>query len=191
MASDVGEDLKRSGSRRGLSWDCLGTLDFNPSLQIASQSSLDCSEAAGLVSSIYVGHQLRSRRTDLIRKVTDIIRSEVIQSLCNLNLLVGVKECIGKLLPFSQGALDDLKTGDVAEEVTNRLVWISRVRMWVLASVNSGIAAVTFERTQYHGLLTLKSLPPSLTAMGTIDTGALSIRAIHLAVAILRGGAHG
>jgi hypothetical protein len=29
------------------------TLDFKPSLQIASQSSLDCSEAAGLVSSIY------------------------------------------------------------------------------------------------------------------------------------------
>jgi hypothetical protein len=29
------------------------TLAFKPSLQMASQSSLDCSEAQGLVSSIY------------------------------------------------------------------------------------------------------------------------------------------
>jgi hypothetical protein len=39
-----------------LGW--IQTLDFNPSLQIASQSSLDCSEAAGLVSSIYECCQL-------------------------------------------------------------------------------------------------------------------------------------
>lgn len=31
------------------------TLDFRPSLQMASQSARDCSEAQGLVSSIYVG----------------------------------------------------------------------------------------------------------------------------------------
>ena len=78
------------------------------------------------------------------KPVTHIIRSKVIQSPCNLNLLLGIKKSIGKLLPFSKGALNNLKAGDVAEEVADGLVWISGVRMWVLSGVNTSVAGMIY-----------------------------------------------
>jgi hypothetical protein len=53
VTSDVCENLHRSviAVSRGSE---VPTLAFNPSLQIASQSALDCSDAAGEVSSILI-----------------------------------------------------------------------------------------------------------------------------------------
>ena len=55
VAPNVSKDLQTHGLEsvtHGVPWDFKRTLDFRPSLQMASQSSLDCSEAQGLVSSI-------------------------------------------------------------------------------------------------------------------------------------------
>ncbi len=56
---------------------------------------------------------------------THIICSEVVQRLRYLDLLLGVEEGIGKLLSLSKSALDDLEAGDVAEEIADRLIWVS------------------------------------------------------------------
>lgn len=125
-------------------------MDFNPSLQIASQSSLDCSEAQGLVSSIY-GHarqhlfytHIRTQHTCINRrgweergekkdkkkkkKKTHVVDTKLIQSLGNLNLLLGIKKGIGELLTLTQSALDDLKARNVAQEVGHSSVMAVRV----------------------------------------------------------------
>lgn len=114
---DTGCELK--SGRVSQAEDCVDgkgrTLDFNPSLQIASQSSLDCSEAAGLVSSIYRRcqysvHCLAPLLLLLCMSLTHIISAKIVQSLRNLNLFLGVKEGICKLFAFSESTLDDLKT---------------------------------------------------------------------------------
>ncbi len=46
--------------------------------------------------------------------MTHIVNPKIVQRLGNLDLLGGVKEGIGKLLAFSQCALDDLEVRDVA-----------------------------------------------------------------------------
>lgn len=46
--------------------------------------------------------------------MTHIVGTEFIECLGNLDLLLGVKEGIGKLFPLTKGAFDDLETRDVA-----------------------------------------------------------------------------
>jgi hypothetical protein len=57
--------------------------------------------------------------------MTHVVCPKVIQSLRNLDLLLLVEKGICKLLSFSEGALDDLKAGNIAEEVANGLVRVS------------------------------------------------------------------
>jgi len=56
--------------------------------------------------------------------MTHIIHTKIIQSLSNLNLLLGIKESVGKLLSLSQRTLNDLEIRDVAQEVADWLVWV-------------------------------------------------------------------
>lgn len=62
----------------------------------------------------------------------DVVDAEVIESLGDLDLGLGVEEGVGELLAFSQGALDDLEARDIAQEVADGLVGI-RARVGVLA----------------------------------------------------------
>lgn len=87
---------------------CVKILAFNPSLQIASQSSLDCSEAAGLVNSIFEQHQ--PIHFPKFGRMTHIIHTEVIQGLRDFDLLFRVEESIGKLFSLSQCTLNDLES---------------------------------------------------------------------------------
>lgn len=57
--------------------------------------------------------------------VTHIIDTKVIQSLSNLDLLLGIKEGIGKLLSLSQSTLDNLEIRYIAQEVADWLVWVA------------------------------------------------------------------
>lgn len=118
------------------------TLAFNPSLHIASQSALDCSDAAGEVNSIYANCISRCLNY-VIQFVTHVVNTEIIESLGNLDLLLGVEECIGELLALSQGALNDLEIRNIAQEVAYRLVWVRSVRMGVGFGLNGGEARVT------------------------------------------------
>jgi len=74
--------------------------------------------------------------------VTHIVCSEIVQSLSNLNFLLGIEKGIGKLLSLSKCALDNLEAGNIAEKVADWLVWISRMRMWVLPGMDSSVAIV-------------------------------------------------
>ena len=65
---------------------------------MASQSALDCSEAAGLVNSICKASVSMSHGTRIREKaITYIVNTKVIQCLSNLNLLSGIEEGIGEL----------------------------------------------------------------------------------------------
>lgn len=57
--------------------------------------------------------------------MTHVVCPKVIQSLRNLDLLLLVEKGICKLLSLSEGALDDLEAGNVAEEVADGLVRVS------------------------------------------------------------------
>ena len=79
--------------------------------------------------------------------MTHIIHTKIIQSLSNLNLLLGIKESVGKLLSLSQRTLNDLEIRDVAQEVADWLVWVwlLDVSMWVrlgLYSCESWVACI-------------------------------------------------
>jgi len=117
------------------------TLAFNPSLQIASQSALDCSDAAGEVNSIYAN--CISRRLEfVIQSVTHIVNSKIIQRLGNLNLLLSIEERIGELFTFSQSAFNDLEARHIAQKVADGLVWVCSVGMGVGLGLDGGEAWV-------------------------------------------------
>ena len=63
--------------------------------------------------------------------MTHIVHAKIIESLGDLNLLGEVKEGIGELFTFSEGALDNLEVVDIAQEIADRLVWVRSVLMWV------------------------------------------------------------
>lgn len=84
---------------------------------MASQSNLDCSEAQGLVSSIYQTVTSVSIRPVLKFTMTHVVDTKVVEGLGDLNLLLGIKKGIGELLALTQGTLDDLEAGDIAQEV--------------------------------------------------------------------------
>jgi hypothetical protein len=70
--------------------------------------------------------------------MTHIIHPEIIERLGNLNLLFRIKEGIGKLFPFSQSTLNDLKPRDIAQEVAHMPIpIIPLIGMRILLSVHS------------------------------------------------------
>ena len=76
--------------------------------------------------------------------MTHIVHPKIIEGLSNLNLLFCIEEGIGKLFPFSQSTLDNLKSRDVTQEVPHRLVWIaSLVRVRILLGMHSCEAGVS------------------------------------------------
>ena len=82
--------------------------------------------------------------------MTYIIHTEVVQCSGDFNLLLSVEEGIGKLFTFSQCTLNYLETGYVAKEVTNRLVRIFGLRVWVLLGGNGSKAFVGYETGQWR-----------------------------------------
>lgn len=56
--------------------------------------------------------------------MTHIIHTEIVQRFGNFNLFGSVEEGIGKLFPFSQGALNDLEARYIAQKITDGLVRI-------------------------------------------------------------------
>lgn len=77
--------------------------------------------------------------------MTHVVNTKLIESLGNLDLLLGVKESIGELLSLTESTLDDLETGNIAQEVGHANVVTVRVaagRVGILASLNAGEAGV-------------------------------------------------
>lgn len=120
------------------------TLAFNPSLQMASQSALDCSDAAGEVNSICI-HHVSMCAVCLFPYVTHVVNTEVVQGLGYLNLLLSVEEGIGELFTLSQRTLDDLEARHIAQEVANRLIWVMSGRLGVCLGLDGGEAWVSFQ----------------------------------------------
>jgi len=56
-----------------------------------------------------------------------VINAEIVQGFGNLYLFSSIKESIGKLLALSQGTLNNFERVDVAKEVGDGLVGISRI----------------------------------------------------------------
>jgi len=110
-------------------------------LQIASQSALDCSDAAGEVNSIYPSC-ISSHHELSIQSVTHIVNSKIIQRLGNLDFLLSVEEGIGKLFTFAQCAFNDLEVRHVAQKVADGLVWVCSVGMGVGLGLDGGEAWV-------------------------------------------------
>jgi hypothetical protein len=120
------------------------TLAFKPNLQIASQSSLDCSEAAGEVNSIFAPSYQYVYGIHR-RYVTHIVHTKVVQRLGDLNLLLGIEEGIGELFTLTQSTLDNLEAGDIAQEVANWLVWVVSGRVGVCFGLYGGEAWVVLD----------------------------------------------
>ncbi len=88
------------------------TLALRPSLLIASQSLRDCSDAAGLVSSIWaylVGTLLSKKAIHS----TNIVHPKSVQCFGYSYLGFGIKESICELFPFPKSRFDDLKPRDI------------------------------------------------------------------------------
>jgi hypothetical protein len=157
------------------------TLAFNPSLQIASQSALDCSDAAGEVSSIYVDCISRCPEY-VIQPVTHVVNTKIVQSLGDLNLLLGVEEGIGKLLTLSQSTLNDLEIGYVAQEVANGLIWVCSVRMGVGLGLDGGEARMVckMKNQSLFSPTTIEAL-----SVSTVGRPIGPVRSsVHMAIAI-------
>ena len=138
VAADVGKDLP--GLVLRTHWhqhdSIQHTFAFRPSLQIASQSILDCSEAHGLVSSIY---RLPSVAVSGLEEsaMAHIVNPKVIEGLGDLNLLLGIKKGVGELLTLAQSALNDLEAGDIAQEISDADI----VAVWVAS--DGGVRVLT------------------------------------------------
>lgn len=59
--------------------------------------------------------------------MTHIIDTEIVESLGNLNLLGEVEKGVGELFALTESTLDNLEVVDIAQEVTDWLVWIRSV----------------------------------------------------------------
>lgn len=77
--------------------------------------------------------------------ITHVVGTKVIQSLGDLNLLLGIKKGVGELLALTQGALNNLEARDIAEEVGDAdVVAVGVAGCWVgvLASLNANETGV-------------------------------------------------
>jgi hypothetical protein len=125
--------------------------------------------------------------------VTHIVCTKVIQCLGNLNLLLGVEEGICELFALTQGTLNDLESGDIAQEVANWLVWIVSGRVGVCFGFDGGEAGVGWRLQSVKVNLKQEDITIEvLTSIGTISTIGGSV---GMAIAIssnfrFTGGAH-
>ena len=131
VTPNVGEDLKHVRAQSFLTCNHF-TFAFKPSLHIASQSFLDCSDATGLVNSIYVPSIRPVCMTGLSSKLY-IVHAKVIQRPSNLNLFCSVEKGIRKLFSFSQGTLNDFEARNVTEVVADGCIGAFVVRVWIMA----------------------------------------------------------
>lgn len=80
--------------------------------------------------------------------MTHVVNTKVIKSLGDLNLLLGIKKGVGELLALTQGTLNDLKPGNIAQEVGHSdivTVWIARSgRVRVLTGLDTSEAGVVY-----------------------------------------------
>lgn len=77
--------------------------------------------------------------------MTHIVNTELVQSLGDFNLLLGVEKGVGELLALSQGAFNNLEAGDIAQEIGDAdivAVGIPGRRVRVLAGLDGGKAVV-------------------------------------------------
>jgi hypothetical protein len=81
--------------------------------------------------------------------MTHVVHTEVIESLGDLDLLLGIEESVGELLTLTEGRLNDLETGDIAQEIGDANIVAVRVAggrgVGVLAGLNAsetGVLAV-------------------------------------------------
>lgn len=77
--------------------------------------------------------------------MTHVVNTEVVEGTGDLNLLLSVKEGIGELLALTEGALNNLEAGDIAQEVGHTdvvAVGIAGGGVGVLASLNAGETGV-------------------------------------------------
>lgn len=86
--------------------------------------------------------------------MTHVVHTELIQSLGDLNLLLGVEESVGELLTLTESGLNDLESRDVAQEVgdTDAVTVGVTGGVRVVASLNSSEAGVVgFSNKQVSG----------------------------------------
>ena len=78
--------------------------------------------------------------------MTHVVNTKLIEGLGDLNLLLGIKKGVGELLTLTEGALDDLEAGDIAQEIRHAdvvAVWVaSDGGVRVLASLNGSEAGM-------------------------------------------------
>jgi hypothetical protein len=78
--------------------------------------------------------------------MTHIINTKIIQSLCDLNLLLGSEKSSSELLALAQCRLNDLEVSNIAQEVTDWLVGVVADAVWVLTGGNCSKAWMGFSR---------------------------------------------
>lgn len=76
--------------------------------------------------------------------MTHVVHTELVQSLGDLNLLLGVEESVGELLTLTESGLNDLESRDVAQEVgdTDAVTVGVTSGVRVVASLDSSEAGV-------------------------------------------------
>lgn len=114
--------------------------------------------------------------------MTHVVHTELIESLGDLDLLLGVEEGIGKLLTLTQSRLDDLETGNVAQEIGDADVVAVGVAggggVGVLTSLNASETFVVWRYVRlYRLLLMLFTLTFTVSTIGLpiglgVGTGA-------------------
>jgi hypothetical protein len=82
--------------------------------------------------------------------MTHVVNTKVVEGPGNLNLLLGIEESVGELLALTQSTLDNLETGDIAQEVGHTDVVAVRVAgsrgVRVLAGLDTSEAFVVSYR---------------------------------------------
>jgi len=80
--------------------------------------------------------------------MTHVVHTELIESLGDLDLLLGIEESVGELLTLTQSRLNDLEAGDIAQEIGDADIVAVRVagggRVGVLASLNASESFVAW-----------------------------------------------
>lgn len=98
--------------------------------------------------------------------MTHVVNTEIIQSLGNLNLLLGIEEGIGELFTLSQSALNDLEIRHIAQEVADGLVRVRSVRMGVGLGLHGGEARMVYEM-KIQSLI----MPTTIEALTAVTIG--------------------
>lgn len=88
--------------------------------------------------------------------MTHVVNAEVVKGPGDLNLLLGIEKGVGELLALTEGALNNLEAGDIAQEIGNAdvvAVGVAGGGVRVLAGLNADetgvLACDTAVRTAY------------------------------------------